>query len=173
MIATLMMAALQAAPVPPATPAPSAGDRTVVREIVIHDHADKAAKGKEERREIVIIRSDDRKAAAEGDRRVRIVDVRPGEGGEQREVRILREPGAAAPRIAMIDCDASSKVDAEATDKDGKKTRVMVCAQGGNQVEALERASKRIAENKELPEDVRARVLAQMSAQIARLKSAR
>jgi hypothetical protein len=178
MLTTLMLAAVQAAtPVPPAPPAAAPGDRTIVREIVIHEHsAGKSGakdKGKNERREIMIIRSGDRAAAAgEADRRIRIVDVEPGKAGERREIRILRELGSAGgPRIAMVDCDSGSKVDSETVGKDGKKTRVMVCAKGGNQVDALERASKRIAENKELPDDVRTRVLAQMEAQIARLKA--
>jgi hypothetical protein len=71
--------------------------------------------------------------------------------GERREIRILREPGAAGTKIAMLSCDNGAKVDSEAVDKDGKKTRVMICAQGGNQVEALERASKRVADNKDIP----------------------
>ena len=57
----------------------------------------------------------------------------------------------------MLSCDNGAKVESEAVDKDGKKTRVMICAQGGNQVEALERASKRVADNKDIPEDVRGR----------------
>jgi hypothetical protein len=178
MITTLMLAAVQAAtPVPPAPPAAAPGDRTIVREIVIHEHpagkSDDKAKDKGQRREIMIIRSGDRAAArGEANRRIRIVDVDPGKPGERREIRILREPGRAqGARVAMLDCDSGSKVDSESVGKDGKKTRVMVCAKGGNQVEALERASKRIAENKELPDDVRTRVLAQMEAQIARLKA--
>lgn len=180
MIATLMLAAVQAAtPVPPAPPAAAPGDRTIVREIVIHEHAGdmaKDGKNKEQRREIIMIRSGDRAATAKGevDKRIRIVDVEPGKAGERREIRILREPGGPGPRIAMLDCDSGSKVDSETTGKDGKKTRVMVCAkgaEGASRVEALEKAAKRIADNKELPEDVRTRVISSLNEEIGRLKA--
>jgi hypothetical protein len=173
MLTTLLFAAAQAAaPVPPAA---QPGERTVVREIVVHrDDKPIAAKGRDERREIVIIRNGDRTAAGSGpEPRVRIVDIEPGKQDERREIRILREPGAAGTKIAMLSCDNGAKVDSEATGQDGKKTRVMICAQGGNQIEALERASKRVADIKDIPEDVRTKVLSQMNAEIARLKTAK
>lgn len=173
MLTTLLFAAVQAAA--PLQPVAQSGERTVVREIVVHrDDKATAARGKDERREIVIIRSGDRAAAgSRPEPRVRIVDVAPGKEGERREIRILREPGAAGTEIAMLSCDNGAKVESEAVDKDGKKTRVMICAQGGNQVEALERASKRVADNTDIPEDVRTKVLSQMNAEIARLKTAK
>lgn len=171
MLAMLMTAAVQAAtPVPPTPPATTPGDRTIVREITFEQGKDKP-----ERREIIIIRGGDRAAAAkdEADRKVRIVDLESDKTGERREIRILRAGGLGS-RIAMLDCDSGSKIDSESIGKDGRKTRVMVCAggsEGASRVEALEKAARRIADNKELPEDVRTRVVSSLNAEIGRLKA--
>ena len=175
---TLMLAAVQAAtPVPSAPPPSAPGNSTIVRQIVIHEGADgkktASTAGKEVRHEIIVVRDGEGKTANDADRRIRIVDVENGKAGERREIRILRQPGAGGARLAMLSCDSGASIDSQNVGKDGKKTRVMVCAQGGNQVEALERASRRIAENKDIPDDVRTKVLSQMSAEIARLKSAK
>ncbi|NJC05408.1 hypothetical protein GGQ97_001201 [Sphingomonas kaistensis] len=162
MLATLILAAAQAAaPVPPPPPAASPGQQVVIREIVVHRDGDaKAAppKGKEERREIMIIRSGDRAAA--------------GKDSERREVRILREPGAPGTRIAMLSCDDGAKVDSEATEKDGKKTRVTICAKGSSNVsrtQQLRDAAKRIAADPDLSEETRTRITLAINEAIARL----
>lgn len=178
MIATMMLAAIQAsAPVPATPPAPRPGDRTVVRQIVIHQHPGAKpatnATDRQERSEIIIVRDGDDKAAAGGpDRRVRIVDVE-GKPGERREVRVVRAPGDAGQRTATFSCDDGARLNSEAVEKDGKKIIVMICAKGnGNQIEALERATRRFAENNDLPADVRDRLIGQMNAEIARMKAA-
>ena len=175
MIAFLMLAAAQAAtPVPPA-PAPSQPGETVIREIVVHsDGKPTDPKRKEERREIVIVRSGDRAVAGnEPGRRVRIVDIAPGKPGERREVRILREPGAPGTKVAMLSCDDGAKVDSEATDKDGKKTRVMICAKGGDsnvsRVQQLREAAKRIEADPNLSPETRTRIALAINEAIAKL----
>lgn len=177
MIAFLMLAATQAAtPVPPA-PARSQPGQTVIREIVIHSDRDGKAtdpKRKEERREIVIVRSGDRAVAgSDSERRVRIIDVAPGKPGERREVRILREPGAPGTKVAMLSCDDGAKVDSEATDKDGKKTRVMICAKGGgsnvSRVQQLREAAKRIEADPNLSPETRTRIALAINEAIAKL----
>ena len=78
--------------------------------------------------------------------------------------------------MIMAKCNDGTQVSSDATDsKDGKKTetRIMVCAKGENRLAALEQAQKRISENKDIPDNVRANVLAQLSAEIARLKAAK
>jgi hypothetical protein len=177
MIAFLMLAAAQAAA--PVLPAPAAAQpgQTVIREIVIHRDGDGKAHPstrKEERREIVIIRSGDRAVAGnEPERRVRIVDVAPSKPGESREVRILREPSAVGTMIEMLPCHDGAKVDSEATDKDGKKTRVMICAGGGGsnitRVQQLREAAKRIEADPNLSQETRTRVALAINEAIAKL----
>lgn len=180
MFATMIFAAAgaaqAAAPVPPAPPAAKPGE-TVIREIVIRNDGDAkqgaAEKGKQERREIIVIRDGKGSPAAAGgnsERRIRIVDVAPGKGEERREVRILRKPGE---RIAMLSCDDGAKVDSQATDKDGKKTRVMICAKGGSskvsKVQQLRDAAKRIATDPNLSEEARSRITLAINEAIAKL----
>jgi hypothetical protein len=177
MFATMILAAAAAqaaAPVPPAPPAAKPGE-TVIREIVIRKEGDAkqgaAEKGKQERREIILIRDGKGSPAAAGgnpERRIRIVDVAPGKGEERREVRILREPGE---RIAMLSCDDGARVDSQATDKDGKKTRVMICAKGSkvSKVRQLRDAAKRIATDPNLSEETRSRITLAINEAIAKL----
>lgn len=153
---TMLLLAAAFHPEPPAPPAPTPG-RQVVNEVVVIRSGDAKddAKAKVERRQVMIIR--DGKAA-------------PGSAAHDEHIR--RIEGANATVLA--DCDNGSRFDSQASgEKDGKKseTRILVCTKGGNQLEALERAHKRIAENKNIPDDVRAKVLAQMDARIAQLKS--
>jgi hypothetical protein len=100
--------------------------------------------------------------------------MHPGRGGsERREVRILREPGAPGTRVPMLSCDDGAKVDSEATDKDGKKTRVMICAKGGSsnlsKVQQLREAAKRIEADTNLSPETRARVALAINEAIAKL----
>ncbi|WP_300975396.1 hypothetical protein [Sphingomonas sp. LHG3406-1] len=162
----LLMAAAQAAPVaPPAPPAPPAPETRVVREIVIVDSANGSARTirvpeRGERRNIVIMR-----------------DGKDGPGtAEKREFRIHRLDGDRG--LAMVaDCDGEKFSTEAEGEKDGKavKTHIRLCTKGkGNPaaaIEGLERASKRVAENKELPADVRDKVVASLNAEIARLKA--
>ena len=182
MFATMILAAAAAqaaTPVPPAPPAAKPGE-TVIREIVIRKEGDAkqgaAEKGKQERREIIVIRDGKGSPAAVGgnpERRIRIVDLAPGRGEQRREVRILREPGAGGERIAMLSCDDGAKVDSEATDKDGKKTLVMICAKGGSgkvsKVQQLRDAAKRIATDPNLSEETRSRITLAINEAIAKL----
>jgi hypothetical protein len=179
MIATLMLAAAVqvAVPTPPPPPSPvDAGARTIVRDIVIHEHPRSEAKdgeGKQERREIIVIRESDRTAQTGPDRRVRIVDVVPGKGSERREIRILREPGGPGTRVAMLSCDDGAKVDSEATDKDGKKTGVMICAKGGSsnvsKAQQLRDAAKRIEADANFSQEARTRIVLAINEAIAKL----
>ena len=173
MLTFLMLAA--AHPAPPAPPAARPGE-TVIREIVVRQSGDAKPgnKDKQERREIIVIR-DGKETAVAGtpERRIRVVDVTGGKGEERREVRILREPGAPGTRIAMLSCDDGAKVDSEATDKDGKKTRVMICAKGGSsnvsRVQQLRDAAKRIAADPNLSEETRSRITVAINEAIAKL----
>ncbi|WP_426266672.1 hypothetical protein [Sphingomonas sp. LHG3443-2] len=173
MLTLLMLAAAHSAP--PAPPAAKSGE-TVIREIVVRQSGDAKPgdKDKQERREIIVIR-DGKETAAAGtpERRIRIVDVAPGKGEERREVRILREPGAPGTRIAMLSCDDGAKVDSEATDKDGKKTRVMICTKGGSsnvsRVQQLRDAAKRIEGDTNLSPEARTRVVTAINEAISKL----
>lgn len=177
LLATL--AAFQAAaPVPTAPPAPKPGQQTVIREVVITrgDGAKSAATSDEQHREIIVIREgkEGTASAANPDRSLRIVEMHPGRGGsERREVLILREPGAPGTRVTMLSCDDGAKVDSEATDKDGKKTRVMICAKGGSsnvsKVQQLREAAKRIEAHTNLSPETRARVALAINEAIAKL----
>jgi hypothetical protein len=149
MIATLMLAAFQAAtPVPPAPPAATAHeDRTIVREIVIREHpAGKsgAKDGKEQRREIRIVR---RGAPSAGDRAMI-------EGCEGR---------------ALVDVDDT----ASAPGKPADRTRVLVCAKSGttdvSAVKRLREVAKRIEGDTSLSAEARNRVLVAINDAIARL----
>lgn len=174
MLAFLMLAAA-AQPAPPAPPVAKPGE-TVIREVVIRKSGDArpSETAKEERREIIIIREGKETAVAgTPESRVRMVDVTGGKGEERREVRIFREPGAPGARIAMLSCDDGAKVDSEATDKDGKKTRVMICAKGGSsnvsRVQQLRDAAKRIEGDTNLSPEARTRVVAAINEAIAKL----
>jgi hypothetical protein len=153
-----LAAAVQAAPPAPPTPPEATGQKVVS--------------------EVVVIRKDDKDAPKE---KMRV---------EQRKVIIMqggKDHADAATHAehmahmhgdhAMIvaKCYDGSQVtsDSATGEKDGKKTetRIMVCAKGENRLAALEQAQKRIAENKDIPDDVRSNVLAQLGAEIARLKA--
>lgn len=172
----LLLAAVQAAPTPtpPAPPAPP----KIVNEVVIRTFKDGLTVRTEtrsgERREVIV--TNDGKPG-EGEQRIRIGGGEPGKPGEKREITIVRENATGGAQVAMVDkCAGDARFESRAeSDKEGKKTeaRILVCSRGNGQVEALERASKRLAENKDIPDDVRNRVLTQMSAEIARLKAAR
>lgn len=172
MLAFLMLAAAQPAPSPPSADKPG---ETVIREVVIRKSGDARpdAKNKQERHEIIVIR-DGKEPAVAGtpERRIRVVDVSGDKGEERREIRIQREPGAAGARIAMLSCDDGAKVDSEATDKDGKKTRVMICAKGGSsvsRVQQLRDAAKRIEGDTNLSPEARTRIVTAINEAIARL----
>lgn len=187
--AMLLAAAVQAAPAPPA----ATDDRkVVVREIIIHEDRDSATaegeKGeKGERREIVIVREGKDgtvvRLPGHGERRS-FVMLRDGKDipkeGEKREIHVIRSgSGPHAAHGALIaDCKDGRRFETEAAGgKDGDKgrTKVMLCTRGdkgpGDMTEALERAAKRISENKDMPADVRARVLGSLNDEIARLKT--
>lgn len=174
MLTTLLLsAALQAAapapPVAPTPPAPSIAEpgTKVVREIIIVGGKDPkdatVPEGMKKHREIMIVDQQGDTRAADRER-IRMYRHGPGEG-----------------RIAMLrNCEGAQQFETRADgEKDGKavKTHVKFCHKGkpdpAAMVEGLERASKRIAENKEMPEEVRSRVLASLQAEIARLKAAR
>lgn len=163
MITALLLAAAQ--PATPAPPPADGGKRTVVREVIVSDApagsaAAKDDKGKEERREIVIIRHGYRAKAAGAN------------GEERREVRILRGSGSAGERATMIECGDGAKVDSEAVDKDGRKTRVMICAGGGSsasRIQQLRDAAKRIQSDTNLSEEARTRIALAINEAIARL----
>lgn len=178
MFAFVMLAAVQAVmPAEPAVPSAKPG-HTVIREVVVHrdDDAGKTAgsKAREERREIVIIRdAKDAATAGRPERRIRIVDVEGSKPGEHREIRIRREANAPGARIAMLSCHNGAKVDSEATDTDGKKTRVMICAKGGSsnvpKAQQLRDAAKRIAADSSLSRETRTRVVLAINEAIAKL----
>jgi hypothetical protein len=160
----MLLAATQAAAAPPAQPAPEAGKK-VVREIVIRENG--------------VERVIHRDEGGSEHRRVMILEGPPAKLGEKGDIVIHRLPGE-GPRVMMLHrgCADGEKFETEAEgEKGGKKTRtkILLCNKEGaspaTRAEALERAAKRIAENKTMPEDVRTRVLAQLNAEIARLKA--
>jgi hypothetical protein len=149
MIATLMLAAVQAAtPVPPTPPAATAKeDNTTIREIIIREHPagkSDARQGKEQRREIRVVR---RGAPSAGDR-VMI------EGCEGR---------------ALVDVDDTTS----APGKPADRTRVLVCAKDGTTdvtaVNRLREVAKRIKGDSNLSAEARNRVLVAINEAIAKL----
>jgi hypothetical protein len=159
----LMLAAAQAAPTPPMPPEPP---KKIVREIVVIDGKDGKPivlpEGKDSRTNVILMR-----------------DGKPPADGEKHEIRIVRAPGATGGAETMIaDCDTSRRFETSAAaEKDGKKTqtRIVLCPANGESnatfVQSLENAAKRISESKDMPEDVRTRVLASLNAEIRRLET--
>lgn len=174
---TLLTLAAIAQPAAPTPPAPQERSRTI---IISTDRGgetvrtERSGGGGGEREEVIVLRN-----RGEGARepRVRIFGD-SDRRGERREVTIIRENGTGGERGSRVSviggCDGDDRFESSTeSDKDGKKveSRVVVCSRGGNRLEALERVSKRLSENKELPADLRSRVLSQVEAEIARLKA--
>ena len=153
----MLVVAAQAAP--PAPPAPP------------------AATGQKVVSEVVVIRKDDKDAPKEKMRveERKVVIIQGGKDGADAATHaehMAHKHGDHAMIVAK--CNDGTQVSSDATgEKDGKKTetRIMVCAKGENRLAALEQAQKRISENKDIPDNVRSNVLAQLSAEIARLKA--
>lgn len=165
----LLMAAMQAAPTPPAPPVPPAPpsvEKKVVREIVIRDG---------DKEEVIRL--------PEGDGERRRIVIRQMDGkGDKREFKILHREGGPGERAAhLVHCEGGRRfeTEAEGAGEKGEKnrTRIVLCTKdakgGASHADALERAAKRIADDKAMPEEVRARVLASLNAEIARLKGSR
>lgn len=163
-ISLLALAAAQGA-VPPVAPAHPAKEQ-VVREIIILEHKDgtkATADAKASRRDVEIIR-----------------EVREETAGRE-NVRIIRTPGTPRTRMAVgSQCEGGRRFETEADGgQPGEKvkTRVLLCTTGGqdsaSHAQGLERAAKRVAENKDIPADVRDRVLASLNAEIARVKASK
>lgn len=158
----LALAAQAAAPAPPAAPEP---ERKIVREIIIVDGEEPRdatlPEGMKKHRKIVIVDQ-------QGETRT----------ADRQRFRMYRQGSGEGRMTLLRKCEGGQQFETKADgDKDGKavKTHVKFCHKGkpdpAAMVEGLERASKRIAENKDMPEEVRARVLASLSAEIARLKA--
>lgn len=133
-------AALGANPAPPTPPTPDAATKGETRQVVIIRNVGKDGKTQEKRTETVILKP----------------------GGERTAIK--------------LDCDQGRKFETEAeATSDGKKqkTKIMLCARPGESdasyADALKRAADRIAYNKNLPEDVRTRVVAALNTEIAKL----
>ncbi|GAA4001695.1 hypothetical protein [Sphingomonas humi] len=165
MLTTLLLTALiQAAP---ATPAPPADPRKVVRETVIREYADGSVTterkgegaGQDVQRNVIIMRS-----GKDG----------PAEHREIREVRVVRPGGPGAPVAMLGGCEGGRKfeTEADATDK-GKqsKTRILLCAKGGETdvawVQRLRDAAKRIEADTNLSPETRTRVITALNQAIA------
>lgn len=172
MITTLLMlsAAQAASPAPAGEPA---SKREIVREIIVERVKDGetirlpegAAPG--ERRRIVILREGEPRQGSAADTR-------------KKEFRIVRRPGEHRdPAALAAECSGGRKFETEvegSAAEDGEKnsTRILLCTKGesgADDIQSLERAAKRIAEDKALPDDVRARVIASLNAEIVRRKA--
>jgi hypothetical protein len=145
---TIIAAAAAAAllhPHTPAPPAPPSVDHPAGTKVFRH----------------VIVREGDKAEAPAGVKRPFV--LRRGEG-----------------ELTLNDCEGGRRFEtaAEGT-KDGKKTetRIVLCGKkdgtDSSYAEVLDRAAKNIAADKELPADVRDRVVASINAEIARLNVSR
>jgi hypothetical protein len=125
----------------------------------------------------------------------RIVIVEDGSGGDHAEGKQVRrveihrdgEPHAAGhgPRVrhfemrghgALVDCDGGDKVVGESGEKDGKKTKIVICARGGPTAataERIEQALARIRANDELSDEQKARIETALRSAVERARSTR
>jgi hypothetical protein len=145
-VTTILLLAVQAAPMPPVPPSPVPG-ATVVREIVIHG-------GKHEQHD----------GAAKGEhRQVRIVRA-PGSTGANRP--LLEQ----CEGETLVDVDERSST---AQGGEEQRTRVLICrAKGTSEVGAVQRlrdAAKRFSADSTLSVEARNRVLTAINSAIARL----
>ncbi len=188
MIATMMLAAIQAAtPVPPVALPSAKGERTVVREVIVDQPADGSASSERVSRgtsSVIRVTVDESKA-------IRVVpcgdkgdmcavddphtknEVKTRSGQERREIRIVRGAGPAdGESVKSFSCSKGAKVESETLDKDGKKNRIMICAMGDSNVskaQQLRDAAKRIEADTNLSPETRTRLAVAINEAIAKL----
>lgn len=157
MLAGALLAVQAAPPAPPAPPVPEAGKPGESRHVTVIRTVDKDGKA-DERREIVI-----RELGKDA------------KLGEKREF-VIRRGGPDGVRVTSMHCRDGRKFETEAeggTADKKTKTRIMLCAREGetdaSYAQTLKRTADRIAADKNLPDDVRNRVVASLNAEIARL----
>ena len=112
----------------------------------------------------------------EGDKVKRFVIIQDGKDGESHasgdRVRLFDKN--AMGRLA--DCDGGEKIVDEASDRDGRKTKVIICRKGAPtaaDAEHLEDALARINDNNHLSDEQKARMESALRSAIDRARSAR
>jgi hypothetical protein len=133
----------------------------------------------------------------DGDKKVkRFVIVEDGKHGEHhakgkrvRRVEIIRDGehhAGRGPRVrhfemhgdgALVDCEGGEKVVEEGAERDGKKTKVVICTRGDRPTaataERIEKALARIRANDELSDEQKARIETALRSAMERVRSTR
>ena len=189
MIAAMMLAAFQAAtPAPPAAPPPAAKERTIVREIIVNDRpADKPASGErvtdgsssvirvtvDESKPIRVVPCGDKGDYCTLDDQQAKAETKTGSRPDRREIRVVRTAGSVdSVSLSAFSCANGAKVESESLDKDGKKSRIMICAMGDTNVakaQQLRDAAKRIEGDTDLSPETRTRITLAINEAIAKL----
>lgn len=184
MIAAMMLAALQVA-----TPAPPAAvkERTVVREVIIDRSVDGSASGErispgtssairatvDESKAIRAVPCGDKGDYCTVDDQHAKADTKTDTEPKRRKIRVIRTAGSVDNiSVSAFSCANGTKVESETLDKDGKKSRVMICAMGDTNVakaQQLRDAAKRIEGDTNLSPEARNRIVLAINEAIARL----
>ena len=116
----------------------------------------------------------DAEPAAKEERRVVIMEHMDHEraGGRERKFRLRHGPDG---RLELPEGCEKGKAAADVDEKNGeKRTRILICTKDGaapaDSVAALEKAKARLASDEHLSAETRGKVIAQLDAQIARLR---
>jgi hypothetical protein len=197
-VAALPLAQALAEPVPPAPPAPPeapAAPQMEKRVVIINHKGEAGTEAGEQTRVItrdgktIVIKTGKPLSDEEIERRIADAEagmpappeppLPPGMAGRRIEKRIVVREGAGGEEIDIADrdCAANSITDVDAScEKDGKRTRVRirVCGDDGEHmadaVAAVRRARDDVAKDANLPGEVRAQILGELDAEIARLE---
>ncbi|WP_338502877.1 hypothetical protein V6R86_06015 [Sphingomonas kaistensis] len=181
MIATMMLAAIQAAtPVPPVALPSAKGERTIVREVIVDRPADGSASSErvirvtvDESKAIRVVPCGDKGDMCAVDDPHAKDEVKTRSGQERREIRVVRGAGPAdGASVKSFSCAKGAKVESETLDKDGNKNRIMICAMGDSNVskaQQLRDAAKRIEADTNLSPETRTRLAVAINEAIAKL----